>query len=120
LLANKIDIADKNVPIPPDFLPISAKTGENLDRLLQELQRTLTKSDLSSSEVWLLTEREKLAVERALSHINDALRNLETGTPEDLIAIDIRNALEVLGELNPAEVGEKIINEIFSRFCVGK
>ena len=48
------------------------------------------------------------------------MRDLELGVPLDLCCVAVESALSALGEVDGRELGEEIVAEIFSRFCVGK
>lgn len=57
---------------------------------------------------------------QADEHLAAAIRTIEADMGLDFISIDLRSAWEKLGELTGETVGEDIINEIFSKFCIGK
>jgi tRNA modification GTPase len=48
------------------------------------------------------------------------MQSLQQGMPVDFLTIDIRDALLSLGEVTGAEVGEQVLDTVFSRFCIGK
>ena len=64
---------------------------------------------------WII-EGAKKAIEADYNAINSIKNNM----PMDIVAIDIKNILESLGEVVGDDVSENIINEIFSKFCLGK
>ena len=57
---------------------------------------------------------------RALRHLREARETIKLNVGIDFVSIDLRSALEALGELTGESVGEDVINEIFSKFCIGK
>jgi tRNA modification GTPase len=57
---------------------------------------------------------------KALESIDEAITSLNNGASEDLLTVDITATAEFLGEITGDNVRDEIINEIFSRFCVGK
>ena len=59
------------------------------------------------------------AIERAVGHLEDALRTAETQTL-DLAATDLQAAQAALGEITGDQVDEKLLDRVFDRFCVGK
>ena len=65
-------------------------------------------------------EREAHLLRRVLEHLNEAINAMDGSMDADLISIDLRSAWEILGELTGEMAGEDIIDEIFSRFCIGK
>ena len=64
--------------------------------------------------------RQKHHIDNAIIALNEAYRTLDEGMPIDISAISIKEILEELGEITGQNVSEDIINEIFSKFCLGK
>lgn len=96
---------------------VSATTGEGIDRLEGALVEVLGGS---AAQPALITGRQRAAVDRALVHIHDAREAYEAGVPQDLLATSVRAALHSVGEVTGEHVNEAVLNEIFSRFCIGK
>ena len=125
VLWNKADIA---LP-PPDefayaFLAISAKTGEGITELASTITgaiglRTPAEAE-ASSEVSLGTIRQKNLVEAAAAALEEALNLAQREEPLDLIAPLIREAVNSLGEITGEVSTAGILEEMFSKFCVGK
>ena len=75
---------------------------------------------LSNSEVYITNARQKNALmeaDRALKRVENSILG---GMPEDFYSIDLMDAYEALGNLTGETVGEDLVNEIFSKFCMGK
>jgi tRNA modification GTPase len=68
----------------------------------------------------LLTARQEAALHAALAHVQSALAAFAAGLAPDLIAVDVRAALDRLGEVTGESVTETLLSEIFARFCIGK
>jgi len=68
----------------------------------------------------LVTARQFDALRRALDHAHAAREAREAGVPLDLIAVDVRASLYAIGEITGEHVSEAVLDEIFSRFCIGK
>ena len=64
--------------------------------------------------------RHVAAAKRACASLSDAVSAIDGGMPLDLCAIDLSTALDALGEITGETMNEAIIDEVFSRFCVGK
>ena len=64
--------------------------------------------------------RHKEALQNASDSLLEVKRSLEAGMPEDFFSIDLMSAYASLGEIIGEEVGEDLVNEIFSKFCMGK
>jgi tRNA modification GTPase len=117
---NKIDRQSSRCPA--GFLPISAKEGDGLE----ELGRAITEKVLTgvgavdSGEPIIDSLRQKRLLERALQGIKDFRAGLQADQPWDVLAVDLNEALDALGEITGEVTSQDILNQIFSRFCVGK
>ena len=74
----------------------------------------------SGSEILVTNVRHKNMIDMALKSIEEAAHAFERGMPLDCMTIDIKNAAEYLGQITGESVGEDVMKEIFSRFCIGK
>lgn len=99
-------------------LLISAKTGENIDKLKKMMyDKTVGKID-AGGEV-LTEERHYNAFKEAKNHLDCAIIGIKN-QPLDLLTVDIKSAWSSLGEISGMTASEDIINRIFAKFCVGK
>ena len=99
----------------------SAITGAGLAELEAAIEAAaLGGATRAQTDPALLTVRQEAALHNALAHVRSALAALAAGTPPDLVSIDVRAALDRVGEITGEAVGEALLNEIFSRFCIGK
>ena len=102
-------------------LPISAKTGEGMESLTRQIEKTVYDGELKGDEASFAADaREVDILQRSKAFLSDALQTIENGMSADFIVIDLRSAWEKLGEITGDTVGEDIIDEIFRRFCLGK
>ncbi|HYI25418.1 MAG TPA: tRNA uridine-5-carboxymethylaminomethyl(34) synthesis GTPase MnmE [Thermomicrobiales bacterium] len=101
-------------------VPVSAVTGTGLTDLESTLVAALRGSAAPEARPALISARQRAAVERALRHIRDARDAHASGIPQDLLATSVRAALHAVGEVTGEDVDESVIQEIFSRFCIGK
>ncbi|MBE5886310.1 MAG: tRNA uridine-5-carboxymethylaminomethyl(34) synthesis GTPase MnmE [Lachnospiraceae bacterium] len=105
----------------PDFITISAKEKEGLDVFTSLIKEKFFKGELSfDDEVTISSMRQKEALSSALHSMKMVQQSLEDDMPEDFYSIDLMNAYACLGEIIGEEVGEDLVNEIFSKFCMGK
>lgn len=98
---------------------VSAKNNQNIERLRELIYEKTIGSDTSISGEYLCEERHYEALVRARDKFLFALNSIGKETL-DLVAIDIKDGWDYLGEITGKTATEEIINDIFSRFCVGK
>ena len=116
---NKVDAAARKPP--KGFLPISAETGEGLPELNSRITAGLLEGTRTDSEEPVIdSARQKSLLEACLSSVKSFVRGLESGLSLDALAVDLREALDNLGEITGEVVSEDILRKMFSRFCVGK
>ena len=97
-------------------IALSALTGEGLNELKAYLQEKAGEP----SRLAITTSRHLAAARRAVSSLRQAADSLAVHVPLDLAAVDLRDALSALGEITGDEVEERILDQVFSTFCVGK
>ena len=95
----------------------SAVTGEGIERL-KALLYEKSFGDRGEDAAFLIEERHYAALEKAKEHLKKAVA--ACGGPLELVGIDVTEAWERLGEITGETASEAIIEEIFSKFCVGK
>lgn len=100
---------------------ISAKEEKGIEALEREIKRMFYHGELAfNDQVYITNVRHKEALERALYSIKMVKESVESGMPEDFYSIDLMDAYKQLGFILGEEVEEDLVNEIFSRFCMGK
>jgi len=102
---------------------IKTSTKENFG--IEELENTIKDMFFNgeikiNDEVMLTSLRQKDAVKDALDSLLMVKRSLEDNMPEDFLSIDLMGAYSSLGYVIGEEIGEDVVNEIFSKFCMGK
>lgn len=126
LIFNKIDlpmrmnserVKKQAGPIPN--IEISALKGTNMKNLKNEI-RKLFIPDLEQNDEIILHLRQKLILEEILDSLIEGQNLLRQGYPEEIYAEEIRKSIPLIGQLTGEIRADDIINDIFSRFCVGK
>lgn len=115
-VVNKIDLTNDETPTDADVLT-SAVTGEGIERL-KALLYEKSFGDRGEDAAFLIEERHYAALEKAKEYLKKAVA--ACGGPLELVGIDVTEAWERLGEITGETASEAIIEEIFSKFCVGK
>ena len=128
IVLNKIDLLEKDFKINKKILDlnkkiikISALEQTGIDELNSEIINLFKLNEINfDSEIIVTNARHKNLINKALENTNEALNVIENNMPIDIIAVYIKEILESLGLITGENVSEDIINEIFSKFCLGK
>jgi tRNA modification GTPase len=119
LIGNKTDLVSDISEQTGNVIFISAKKGDNLDSVLNEIDRFVQENGIR--DVTLLTnERHQALLNGILASAERAENGLKNQLPTDLVAEDVRMALHDLGELTGTVSTDDILNNIFGKFCIGK
>ena len=111
----KLKKASKNI------LKISALNKTGIDELYEKISELFNLNEINLDNDILITNvRHKNIISKSLENVKKANETLNMNMPIDIITIYIKEILEDLGEITGEVVTEDIINEIFSKFCLGK
>lgn len=100
--------------------PISAKTGDGLDDLLQAIVSPFAGEDVSNSGFLVTDARHHDLLLRAGSEIEHSIEQLDQAMSEEIVLVGLHNALRYLGEITGETTTEDVLTQIFSTFCIGK
>ncbi len=103
-----------------NLLFISAKEKSGLEELRLTLAEVIVKEKLDSNDVIITNIRHYEALLHVSESLDRVLTGLDNQIPEDLIAIDIRQAIHYLGEITGQITSDEILGNIFKNFCIGK
>ena len=102
-------------------ISISARDNIGVDVLCDEVQNMFFNGDIgNSNEIMITNIRHKEAIDEAINSLNMVKSSIYDNMPEDFLTIDMMNAYSSLGYIIGEEVDDDLVNEIFSRFCMGK
>ena len=107
---------------PERTVHTSAKTGTGIEDLKEVINRLLRGSEgrKEAGEIVLTGLRHKLAIEKTAESLSSFLKLLDAGESPEFLALDLRMALDSLGEITGEVTTEDVFGRIFSKFCVGK
>lgn len=120
---NKIDLHRGGAPRfgeDGDVFYISALTGEGIDFLRKGLLKVTVSDQSSESSAVVTNSRHRDALARAKGSLELARETLLDGKSGEFVALDLRSGLNALGEITGEITNEDILNNIFSKFCIGK
>ncbi len=120
-LVNKSDKGKGFVySLPFPQISLSAKEGTGAEELKKAAEALYNKTEGLGMGETITNARQHAAVCRALQSVENALTALNSGFTQDVAGFDMEEAMSALAELDGRSVSEEIVNDIFSRFCVGK
>ena len=103
------------------IISISAKEQTGIEELTETIQKMFFTGEVTfNDEVYITNIRHKTALQETLSSLQLVVRSIEDEMPEDFYSIDLMNAYETLGSIIGEAVEDDLVNEIFSKFCMGK
>ena len=102
-------------------ISISAKEQVGIDTLEETIKELFFHGEVTfNDEVYITNIRHKTALQEALNSLHLVVQSIRDGMPEDFYSIDLMNAYEELGSIVGEAVEDDLVNEIFSKFCMGK
>ena len=117
---NKTDLPGLR-PAPDAFIPVSAATGQGVERLAAEIVgAVLGGRTEETGEPLIDSERQRDLIDRALVALRRFRAARGRGVTADLLAVDLAESLDALGEITGEVTSAEILEKMFSRFCVGK
>lgn len=101
-------------------LEVSALTGEGREDLIRALVQYARDAVGPEEDLALLTVRQRTELERVLDALEEAEQAVQSGVPLDVVGVLVREALSSLQRLTGEQVDEKLLETLFSQFCIGK
>jgi tRNA modification GTPase len=127
IVGNKADLKtkkDNEKKIESFSLPnvnISAKTGKGLNKLKEKISEILGKKYNQLGEEIIITNKRQVdSLKQTNKYLLDSKKTIESGAGNEFTVVELRNALDALGQITGETATEDILNNIFSGFCIGK
>lgn len=124
-VANKIDVENlhelqEEFADYPDTIFISAKEQLNIEHLKQRLLKLFDARTINTTDTVVTNARHAASLKNALNALENINKGFDSNVPGDLLALDIRYALDELGNITGEVTNENLLENIFSKFCIGK
>lgn len=103
-----------------ECITLSAKNEESFEKIKEKLEKILGTEGLDFTQEILAAERQYNCAKKARECIEEAIYALDSGITADAVNVSIDGAIEELLTLTGKKAKEEIVNEVFSKFCVGK
>lgn len=116
-----VDIEQLNEIPKEDIIEFSAKAGLGMDELEEKIKDMFYSGEITfNDQVYITNARHKEALENSYNSLLKVRESVDAGMPEDFYSIDLMDAYEQLGLIIGESVEDDLVNEIFSKFCMGK
>lgn len=120
IVINKIDLSTNLVINDSSVIKMSLKNNIGLDELKQSIIKLFNLEEITTNDPTYLTSARSIALlKQAKSTIEESLNKIST-YPIDIVELDLKEAWSLLGEIIGKTYKEELIDEMFSRFCLGK
>ena len=123
LVVNKSDRQQVDLPEPYSQMPavyVSAKNNQGLDRMCSLLVKQFTSGGETSESTLVSDRRHREALLKAQDAIQRFMAGVIESLPPEFLALELREALHAIGEITGETTPDEVLEQIFSKFCVGK
>ena len=121
IVINKIDLINKLKISEKNTINISLKENIGLESLKNKIIEMFNLELINTNDMTYLSNARSIALlNKSLSIIKESINNLEKNVPIDIVEMDLKKCWETLGEIIGETYTDELIDEIFSRFCLGK
>ena len=122
IVVNKIDLKtklDKN--LLDNYIEISVKENIGIDKIKDEIKRLFNIGEISTNDMTYLSNARSIALlKKSLNNINDAINEINNNNPIDIVELSLKESWNNLGEVIGETYTDELLDELFSRFCLGK
>lgn len=115
---NKCDL--KDLSVEEGSIKISCKTGQGIDELKDLIVKSVIDEDLTYQPYYISNIRHLNILKETAAQLDQAIVSISESQTNEVVILDLRQALDTLGELTGETTSLDIINIIFSKFCIGK
>jgi tRNA modification GTPase len=123
ILINKIDLESKidTTKLPSEYLKISITKDEGIDNLKNKILELFNLEKLETEDLTYLSDARSISLLKlSLNYIIESIQSINNNEPIEIVEMNIKNAWESLGEIIGETYKEELLDELFSRFCLGK
>lgn len=121
IVINKIDLDNKLIIPNKNAIQISIKDNKGLDLLKNRIIEMFNLEEITTNDMTYLSNARSISIlKKSLNMLEEIINNIKNNTPIDIIEIDLKNVWSSLGEIIGETYTDELIDEIFSRFCLGK
>ena len=117
----KVSLEDIKLRLDKTIISVSAKECYGIDEMEEEIKKMFFHGEITfNDEMYAVNTRQKNCISNAVNHLKLVNQSIEAEMPEDFFSIDLMGAYEEFGNVIGEEVEDDLVEEIFSKFCMGK
>lgn len=122
IVINKIDLENKlDKSLLDNYIEISAKENIGIEKIKDEIKRLFNLGELEASDLTYMSNARSISLlGKSLNNINDAISEINNNSPIDIVEFHLKDAWNNLGEIIGETYTDELLDELFSRFCLGK
>ena len=122
IVINKIDLENKlDKSILDNYIEISAKENIGIEKIKDEIKRLFNLGELEANDLTYMSNARSISLlGKSLNNINDAISEINNNSPIDIVEFHLKDAWNNLGEIIGETYTDELLDELFSRFCLGK
>ena len=123
ILVNKNDLETKidYSTLPDNIIKISVNNDDGIDELKNRIIELFNLGNLETDDLTYLSDARSIALlEQSLNKIDDSITSIKNNEPIDMVELSLKESWNLLGEIIGETYTDELINELFSRFCLGK
>ena len=122
IVVNKIDLETKlDKTLLDNYIEISVKENIGIDKIKEEIKRLFNIGEISTNDMTYLSNARSIALlKKSLNNINDAIEEINNNNPIDIVELSLKESWNNLGEVIGETYTDELLDELFSRFCLGK
>lgn len=122
IVVNKIDLKTKlNKKLLDSYIEISVKENIGIDKIKDEIKRLFNIGEISTNDMTYLSNARSIALlKKSLNNINDAINEINNNNPIDIVELSLKESWNNFGEVIGETYTDELLDELFSRFCLGK
>ena len=123
IIINKIDL-DNKLKIPSTnkkIIEVSVIKDFGINEIKEEIKKMYNLDLIATEDLTYLSNARSISLlKQALNKLNSSIYSIKSNAPIDIVELDLKNAWELLGEITGETYSNELLDELFSRFCLGK
>ena len=122
IVVNKIDLENKlDKSLLDNYIEISVKENIGINKIKEEMKRLFNIGEITSNDMTYLSNARSISLlKKSLNNINESIDEIKNSSPIDIVELNLKEAWNNLGEVIGETYTDELLDELFSRFCLGK